>query len=470
MAFNSGIMTSGTPGQALGTAGGSVAANLDSTRRLFNFGERIAELAPERSPFFTYLSKVSKVPTDDPEFKYLTDRTKISWTNRTFVITAAKANDNAALSTGDLDANDPVWFDHTTESGLPTTLIPGMVIEVERVVGNIPKPVVMKIEAVTAEATGAGGSYEVKASVVENNGDPDTTIANGSVAQVIGTAFGEATQSPAFFTEELGSDYGMTQIFKTACEWSGSTLATRYRGYPSERDRTWAAKLIEHAVDLERAMLFGQKGVVNSIRYSDGAVSGAIRTAIAGSGFVTGATAWAYASGASYGRAIEYSAMSYDQLLADSEVLFDPARGGSSDRLVLCGLPVITWFNKLGGFNLNNASIGASDSDESTNPFMLDIQNIKGQFGHKVMYIDTVHGSYALVKEPIFRANSANYMAIIDMSKLAYRPLVGNGVSRDTHIMTNVQTPDKDSRLDMILTEAGLEFGLPECHAVYDFR
>ena len=468
MAFNSGTVTSGVPGVA---GAGSSANNLDSTRRLFNFGERIAELAPERSPFFTYLSKVAKVPSDDPEFKYLTDRTKISWTNRTAIITEAKPNDNAALAAGDTDAGDPIWFDHTTESGLPTVLIPGMVIEIERVASNVPKPVVAVIDAVTSEATGGGGSYEVKCTVIENNGDNATTVANGARLQVIGTAFGEATQSPSFFTEELSSDYGLTQIFKTACEWSGSTLATRYRGYPSERDRTWAAKLVEHAVDIERAMLFGQKGIQNSVRYSDGAVSGAIRTAIAGSMFQTGATAWSYVSGASYGRAIEYSAMSYDQLLADAEVLFDPAQGGSSDRLVLCSLPVITWFNKLSGFNMNNANIGANpDTTESTNAFMLDIQNIKGSFGHKVMYIDTVHGSYALVKEPLFRGNSANYMAVIDLSKLAYRPLVGNGVSRDTHIMTNVQTPDKDSRLDMILTEAGLEFGLPECHAVYDFR
>ncbi len=471
MAFNSGTMTSGVPGAALGTAGGSSAANLDSTRRLFNFGERVVELAPERSPFFTYLSKVAKVPTDDPEFKYLNDKTKISWTERTGLVTAAKANDNAALSTGDSAAGNNVWFDHSGESGLPTVLIPGMVLEIERIASNVPKPVVAVVDAVTAEATGGGGSYEVKTTIIENNGDADTTISNGARFQVIGTAFGEATQSPDFFTEELGSDYGLCQIFKTACEWSGTTLATRYRGYPSERDRTWAAKLVEHAVDIERAMLFGQKGIQSSVRYSDGAVSGSIRTAIAGSMFQTGSTAWSYVAGAAYGRAIEYSAMSYDQLLADAEVLFDPARGGSSDRLVLCSLPVITWFNKLGGFNMNNVNIGVNpDTTESTNAFMLDIQNIKGQFGHKVMYIDTVHGSYALVKEPLFRGNSANYMAVLDMSKLAYRPLVGNGVSRDTHIMSNVQTPDKDSRLDMILTEAGLEYGLPECHAIYDFR
>jgi hypothetical protein len=53
------------------------------------------------------------------------------------------------------------------------------------------------------------------------------------------------------------------------------------------------------------------------------------------------------------------------------------------------------------------------------------------------------------------------------MGKVAYRPLVGNGVNRDTHIMTNVQSADEDLRKDMILTEAGLEITLPESHALY---
>ena len=35
-------------------------------RRLYDFSDRVAELAPEESPFFVYLSKVAKVPTDDP--------------------------------------------------------------------------------------------------------------------------------------------------------------------------------------------------------------------------------------------------------------------------------------------------------------------------------------------------------------------------------------------------------------------
>jgi hypothetical protein len=54
------------------------------------------------------------------------------------------------------------------------------------------------------------------------------------------------------------------------------------------------------------------------------------------------------------------------------------------------------------------------------------------------------------------------------MSKVAYRPLVGNGVNRDTYITTNVQSDDEDLRKDMILTEAGLEVTLPESHMMYE--
>ena len=53
---------------------------------------------------------------------------------------------------------------------------------------------------------------------------------------------------------------------------------------------------------------------------------------------------------------------------------------------------------------------------------------------------------------------------MVDMDNVAYRPLVGNGVNRDTQIMTNVQSADEDLRKDMIMTEAGLEVSLPESH------
>ena len=61
-------------------------------------------------------------------------------------------------------------------------------------------------------------------------------------------------------------------------------------------------------------------------------------------------------------------------------------------------------------------------------------------------------------------------MCIVDMNQVAYRPLVGNGVNRDTQIETNVQSADEDLRKDIILTEAGLEVTLPEAHALYNLE
>ncbi len=73
--YNSGIVNVGTPGTS----------NTDyHSRRLFNFSDRVADLAPEESPFFVYLSKVAKVPTDDPQFRFLEDRSKITMTDSKF--------------------------------------------------------------------------------------------------------------------------------------------------------------------------------------------------------------------------------------------------------------------------------------------------------------------------------------------------------------------------------------------------
>ena len=55
------------------------------------------------------------------------------------------------------------------------------------------------------------------------------------------------------------------------------------------------------------------------------------------------------------------------------------------------------------------------------------------------------------------------------MKNVSYRPLVGNGISRDTYIETNIQGNAVDGRQDQIITEAGLEISLPETHAILKF-
>ena len=447
--INQGTMKFATPG------GSTVDSASLSTRRLYDFSDRIAELSPEESPFFVYLSKVAKVPTSDPQFRFLEDRTKVSWSDRSFklngshAIPAAGSTLTYTVTDADTPANSIDW------------LIKGMVFAVDYKESNSPETIIVRIESAPVD-TGTSTTFTGKTISAIDGAE---TNADNTVCQVIGTSFEEGSGSPDVWSEELDNDYGYTQIFKTAAEMTNTSRATVYRGYADEWARIWNLKLREHKVDIERAMLFGQRASQSNIQYTEGVVGHIVKNGTA----VVDDSALSYSSGAPYFRSCAQSELTYDRLLSDFEVVFDPARGGSSNKLGLAGFQVITFFNKLAGFSKQTALIGRDPDDaESTNPFQYDIQNIKGSFGHSLMKIDTVYGSLSMVKEPLFRGFSTGYLAMVDLDHIAYRPLVGNGVNRDTSITTNVQQADEDLRKDMILTEAGLEVTLPETHMLYN--
>jgi hypothetical protein len=447
--YNQGIVNVGTPGTS----------NTDfHSRRLFNFSDRVADLAPEESPFFVYLSKVAKVPTDDPQFRFLEDRTKVSMTDRSFDIKG-----DVAIPAQGLTAT------YVVDTGGDTSvdwLIPGMVVSVGKTVatsGNLtPAHVIIRIEggiSIGSTSTSFLGKTISGADGVSIDDDPCT---------VIGTSFAEGSGAPDVFSEEMDNDFGFTQIFKTACEMSNTARATRYRGVADEFQRIWNLKLREHKIDIERAMLFGQRASTGGIQYTEG-IAGHI---IANATPVSDDSALSYSSGAAYFRSSAASELTYDRLLSDFEIVYDPARGGGDSKLALASLPVLSYFNKLGSDSFMHASLAYNDNAAlsgaatTTNQSAIryNMSEKTGSFGHKVMVLDTIHGTLNLVKEPLFRGNASGFLAMVDLDHVAYRPLVGNGVNRDTSIQTNVQSADEDLRKDMIMTEAGLEVSLPESH------
>ena len=452
MAFNKGQLKSSQITAASTSAGYGQAPD---QRKLYDFSDRVAELMPEESPFFVYLSQVAKVATDDNIFRYLENRTVTNYTARNFSL-AADVNSGSGVTAGNL-------YDFTVDDGAgaaPGFITKGMVIAVKTVDDtNGYGQALVRVETApnvqAANSTFSGRIVELSNSSISGY----NVLSDNDEAQIVGTSFEEGTGSPDTFSDTLEDDFGYTQIFKTACELTNTAIATRYRGYSNEFERIWAQKLREHKVDIERAMLFGQKARVNGVQYTEGLVGHIVKNVAP----VTDNSAFSYSSGAPYYRSVTQAELTYDRLLADLEVIFDPARGGSSERLVLASLPVITFFNKMGDGAFIDASVGQSSS-----PFRVNMNNVQGSFGHSLMEINTVHGSMYLVKEPLFRGIASGFMLMADMSKLAYRPLVGNGINRDTQIMTNVQNADEDLRKDMILTEAGLEITLPECHALYN--
>jgi hypothetical protein len=444
--YNSGQVNFGTPGSAT-----TDSASL-STRRLYDFSDRVADLAPEESPFFVYLSKVGKVPTSDSQFRFLEDRTKVSITDRSFQIDGGQTLAAPGGSTTVLVDMQSSGSDATVP-----WLIKGMVVQFaqnKNTIGDANEPLLQgtgRIESVTQNS--ADTSIVVK--TIQTVDASTVTLDDNGDCVVIGTSYEQGSGAPDVWSQELDNDYGYTQIFKTACEMSNTARATVYRGYADEWARLWNLKLREHKVDIERALLFSMRGSQGGIQYTDGIVGHCLKN-----GTITDGSIGSYSEGVPYLGMFTTAEMTYDGLLTAFETMYDPARGGSSSKLCLASLPVVSHFNKISGFG------ELSMSGETRYNF----ESSKGTFGHKVMKIETVHGDCSIVKEPLFRNNASGHMCFVDLDHVSYRPLNGNGVSRDTSITTNVQQADEDLRKDMILTEAGLEVSLPETHALLNIN
>ena len=451
--------TSNTPN----AAGSGV--DLDNTRRIFNFGERVAELAPQQSPFFVYLNKVAKKPTDDPVFKFLEQRHQ--WQRRNFQVSTGEDWDPGTVSAGAaVGATKDLHISsmYNKDGSISTTekechyIVPGQVLAIysdgdstvyrfkidpDTVVTSVDDTVAGDGKFIIHDAT--GGHTEITGeSLIAIDAVPAGADMNaGQKGQVIGTAWAEGTKAPVGWEDIMSDSEGYCQIFKTAMNlFSNTARATKYRGVTSEYNRIWTDKLMEHKMDMEHAFLFGLGN----------ATAGATDTR-----YTHGIVPYTETNGKVYN--MTYAASGYDAFLDAMEDFFAPEGGNSGNKLVLSSRKVITYLNKLGGGSFMNNSIGS-------NQYRLDVTTIPGSFGHSVTKVSTIYGNLHFVAEPLLRGPWENYCCAVDMKNVAYRPLSGNGVNRDTFVETNIQDNDEDGRRDQIITEAGLEISLPETHAV----
>ena len=444
---------------------------INDTRRKFNFGDRVAELAPMQSPFFVYLSKVAKKATNDPVFKFLEQRHQ--WQRRNFeisttalTISGAQAH-NSALAGGE-DLIITAKYDEygKISSGSHCQfIVPGSILAVKADDGVVYRFKVEEDTVVSSSASGAhdgtdiahrtdDGRTEISGEKLTAIGAtiPDTTVFSvGNKGQVIGSAWAEGTGNPVGWEDKIFDREGYCQIFKTGMNiFSGTSLATEYRGIANEFQRIWQDKLMEHKMDIEQAMLFGYGN-------SAGAVEA---TSAQPTRQSWGIVPYTNINGKVY--SMSYASSGYDAFLDAMEDFFAPESGNSGNKLVLASRKVITYLNKLGNGSFLNNSVGSSQ-------YRLDVSTVPGAFGHTVTVVNTIFGNLHFVAEPLLRGPWEDYCVAVDLKNVAYRPLVGNGVSRDTFIETNVQDNGVDGRQDQIITEGGLEISLPETHAILKF-
>jgi hypothetical protein len=467
---------------SIGNAAGSLASvSINDSRRIFNFGERVAELNPAASPFFAYLSKVAKKPTDDPVFKFLEKRHQ--WQRRNFFVKDADTKTADAdwiaaefnLSSFEVDVDYDIYGRKVSGGEYKAEFLQvGQMIAMEATatLSSVASPVIAyyRITSVTQNSTDTSINAEYVKAVktgVENgeistyaSGDTLVFADNGD-GQVIGSAYLEGDTAPVGgWRDEFFSREGYAQIFKTVVPlFSGTSLATRYRGDANEYMRVYQEKLMEHKMDIENALLFGY-GVTD-----ESSTDAARKT-------------WGILPYTEiYGRVktFTYASSGYDDFVDAMSDIFDAESGAGGSKMVLASRSIMNWLNKLGGqsFLGNTMASGvgaAADGVPTSSPYGVSIDKGQSLFnGVNVTQVDTLYGTLNFVMEPLLRGPWANHAIVVDLNNVAYRPLAGNGESRDTQIITNIQNNDVDGRRDMILTEAGLEIQLPETHAILKF-
>ena len=207
--------------------------SLDNTRRIFNFGDRVAELAPQQSPFFVYLSKVAKKATNDPVFKFLEQRHQ--WQRRNFLIETAFTASEEFVANEIMNAGEDLRinckydeYGKIADGSECSFILPGQMIAIKADDGEVYN---FKIDS---DATVSSGASPTGTAEIQHDTDNDftliegealspvgKTVPNGTVfsignaGQVVGSAWAEGTANPLGWEDKLWDREGYTQIFKT---------------------------------------------------------------------------------------------------------------------------------------------------------------------------------------------------------------------------------------------------------------
>ena len=497
-----------TPGAGPDSWSAGSGKSTGDLRRKYNFGDRVSELNIAQDPFFRFVSKVAKKPTDDPEFKF-TER-RGSYHKRYAYVTAHGADvsvsttGDATVAAGALDQGDIYYFKMGTDyesagnigniSGqatgaiavgaantAPQFFLENQIIKINTRAENegsaftvptgyilakiVDEPTavstthqILKCEIVKGEAAAKDLMWESASAAVSTT--YNKTIATDLEPKrcyVVGSAHAQGTGYPATWKDQpFSTGFGLTQIWKTAMAMDNTTRATVLKYEPNEFARIWREKLIEHKFDIEQSLLFGSQGSVNGVQYTEGAVDFCVSYGNIFSGTGMGSS----------------GTKAQDDFLDDMSQFLDPRYNNASATLFMVPTDVYNWLHKLSGYfsaNVSKVADGSGGSSTALGRADFSIGNKKSVFGVDITQIYTPYGVMN-VSRNIHLDGTQVKMLAVNMKHCAYRPLVGNGLNRDTAVYVGVQTLENsgvDRRVDLIQTEAGMEWQMPEAHAVW---
>jgi len=242
----------------------------------------------------------------------------------------------------------------------------------------------------------------------------------------LGPAQREGDTSRALLSTLEVEQLNRTQIIRTPFGTTNTQSATDlYDG--NDFDYQARKSAIEHLVNIERMLIFGQTNTATVAGQPLRTMSGILE-------FIK------------TNRHDAGGILSESELDAFCEIAF--RYGGSDNMLMICSGRVIQAINNFAKEKLQ--VVGGETYGVNLQSYMSAFGQIKLAYHRQL--VGTIYSGYAL---------------LLDMDKIVLRPLRGGRSSGNLAVrVTNIQAPDEDSRRDEYLSELSLEFQNEKSHAL----
>lgn len=384
--------------------------SIDSDRRDLDVSKEIANYLPDATPFLVVLMRARKVATPSTEFKWY-DKEPASWWTE---VTSGYGDD--AVS------DDEIIVDDAT------------ICKPKDIIKNAATGEVMRIidVSVGAGTSAPGGTWEVARQYGYDDTlfDDGTQAASGSTGDNImrmGNAMEENSLSPQARATQPNKFWNYVQTFRTPFSASNDVTEERLKTSPNERNRLRQEKLVEHRLDIERAMLFGEK--MESLD-DDVRMTGGLLQHIETNAYDVGQTNGGVLTEAEFEN---FCKMGFQWKKA------------TKDKLFVCSSKV--------GAVINQFAAGR-------------IQTVSGEkaYGLQLNEYQSFHGKLYIATCESFEKDYDGMGIMLDVGNLEYRPFAG----KDSTLQANIQENDRDGWKDEYMTKAGLAVRLEKTHAILD--
>ena len=391
-------------------AGRTTATSAAEQRLIVDAVDKIFLLEPNKHPLVTLLTNVGKVwdgkawkgsgmlkrATGNPEFKWFEDfyggrYAKVvgpvsAAAAQTVTVTGAGSSSGYIFTTGDVVKNARTGECFTVSATVgATSFVTGT-----RAVGTT-----------AAAAMVDGDGLFIIGNVNEENGGARNVNATRATPQT-----------------------NYTQIFKTTIALSNTEKeANLYGGKDLPYQR--AKKGTEHALDIERAMWWGQKYTGTGVQGHPVRATGGVLE------FIQSSQSYVQNQGGAL------TAPDMNTFLREGFTY------GNDTKMIFAGGIVLQAINEIARGQIL-------------------MQPLSTSYGMKVSTWVTAFGTVNVVHNPLFVQDYAGYAFMMDMESFVYR-FMNN---RDTSLQTNIQAPDADGQVDQYLTECGLQREQAAKHAL----